>query len=144
METSIQRIGGPHVAPGGESGRPDGPRGEPPLGSTRSGTRVGGLGTPGGSTFAAVLAAETHGAIQWSAHASRRVEERGVALDPAAIDRLARAVEAASGRGARSSVVWLDRVAYVVDIPTATVVTAVAPSGGKEAVFTNIDSVVIA
>jgi hypothetical protein len=49
-----------------------------------------------------------------------------------------------SGRGARSSVVWLDRVAYVVDIPTATVVTAVAPRSGKEAVFTNIDSVVIA
>jgi flagellar operon protein len=144
METSIQRILGPHVAPGGETGRPDGPSGERPLGPTRAATRVGGVTSPGDSTFAAALAAETRGALQWSAHASRRVEERGIALDPAAIDRLVRAVEAVSGRGARSSVVWLDRVAYVVDIPTATVVTAVAPRSGKEAVFTNIDSVVIA
>lgn len=95
------------------------------------------------SSFAAVLA-ETQGSLRWSAHANERLERRGIPLDAERIGRLERAVEVASARGARSSVVWLDRVAYVVHVPTATVLTAVAPSAGKEAVFTNIDSVVIA
>ena len=47
-------------------------------------------------------------------------------------------------RGARQSVVMLDQVAYVVHVPSQTVVTAMQPEDRKEVVFTKIDSVVIA
>jgi flagellar operon protein len=130
--TSIDRISGPATHDPVAAGSPAAPQvrpGDPEAGAPPS--------------FAAALA-EARGALHWSAHASQRVERRGIALDAERIGRLERAVEVAAARGGRSSVVWLDRVAYVVDIPTATVVTAVAPNAGKEAVFTNIDSVVIA
>ncbi len=132
MRTSIDRIAhsttrGPEVTSLRATGRP----------------RLDATDSNGSLSFAVALA-EARGALHWSAHASHRLEQRGIALDVERIGRLERAVEVASARGARSSVVWLDRVAYVVDIPTATVLTAVAPSSGKEAVFTNIDSVVIA
>ncbi|GIW20496.1 MAG: hypothetical protein KatS3mg065_0792 [Chloroflexota bacterium] len=145
IATPIDRIGGPNgPSPRSLEGPPDS--------ATEAGTRLGRPGSadpapsdPAPSTsFAAALAAEASGTLRWSAHAQRRVEARGVALDAERLGRLERAVEVASARGARSSVVWLDRVAYVVHVPTATVVTAVAPNSGKEAVFTNIDSVVIA
>jgi flagellar operon protein len=135
--TSIDRISNPAA------------RGPAAVGPDASGLETHRPPRPAGSeagdpsSFAAALA-EARGALHWSAHASQRVERRGIALDAERIGRLERAVEVAAARGGRSSVVWLDRVAYVVDIPTATVVTAVAPNAGKEAVFTNIDSVVIA
>ncbi len=58
--------------------------------------------------------------------------------------RLSGAVDALSRRGAHDAVVMLDRLALVVNVPSATVLTAVESSSAKESVFTNIDSVVIA
>jgi flagellar operon protein len=49
-----------------------------------------------------------------------------------------------SQRGSRQSLVMLDQYAYVVNVPTHTVVTAVEPNQSKERVFTQIDSVIIA
>jgi hypothetical protein len=49
-----------------------------------------------------------------------------------------------SQRGSRQSLVMLDQVAYVVHVPSHTVVTAVQPDESKERVFTQIDSVLIA
>jgi len=74
----------------------------------------------------------------------RRVEQRQIPLDGGQLDRLSKALDTLSQRGGRQSLVMLDQVAYVVHVPTHTVVTAVAPDAGKESVFTQIDSVVIA
>ena len=79
-----------------------------------------------------------------SRHAQRRLETRNIDLGPDDLARLRGAVDALSRRGANDAVVMLDRLALVVNVPSATVLTAVTPSGQKEAVFTNIDSVVIA
>lgn len=146
MPTSLDPIAGPtRASPAGDL-----PPSEAPLRADRlrwlsGGGSRGPASVPAtGQTFAATLAEEAGAALRWSGHAHRRLEERGIAPDAETVARLARAVEVASARGARSSVIWLDRIAYVVDVPTATVVTAVATSSGKEAVFTNIDSLVIA
>lgn len=135
---------GPPVPPHSGAGR--GPAG-PTAGRLESGAGPPpsrGADPARASAFAAALADEERRALRWSSHAGRRVEERGIALDAERLERLKRAVVVAGARGARSSVVWLDQVAYVVDISTGTVLTAVTRSPGKEAVFTNIDSVVIA
>ncbi|HEX8939076.1 MAG TPA: hypothetical protein VF763_02845 [Candidatus Limnocylindrales bacterium] len=101
---------------------------------------------PGGAApFAEALAsAAQERSVQLSGHALRRLEQRHIDLQSDQLDRLQRAMETLSQRGSRQSLVMLDQVAYVVHVPSHTVLTAVEPEGGKENVFTRIDSVVIA
>jgi len=93
----------------------------------------------GGPTFR-----ETLQGLQFSNHAQKRIERRDLDLDQARLDRLNSAVSRAAEKGARNSVVMLDDLAVVVDIRDRKVVTAINAAQGKERVFTNIDSVVIA
>ena len=83
-----------------------------------------------------------------SRHAQKRVDRRDLNLDPARMDRLESAITRAAEKGSKNSVVMLDDLAVVVDVRQRTVVTAMqrnSPAeGGRERVFTNIDSVVIA
>lgn len=99
--------------------------------------------TPGGTSFQDLLKRAGDG-LQLSRHARQRVERRDLDLDPARLTRLNNAISRAAEKGSRSSVVMLDDLAVVVDVPQRTVVTAMPASQGKERVFTNIDSVVIA
>ncbi|GIW13546.1 MAG: hypothetical protein KatS3mg062_0985 [Tepidiforma sp.] len=82
--------------------------------------------------------------VQLSNHAAKRVERRDLALDAPKLQRLDAAIDRAASKGARSTVVMLDNLAVIVDVPGRTVVTALDTTRGKENVFTNIDSVVIA
>lgn len=82
--------------------------------------------------------------LSLSNHALKRIDRRGLPLDAARLQRLDAAVDRAASRGARNTVVVLDNLAVVVDVPGRTVVTALETTRGKENVFTNIDSVVIA
>ncbi len=82
--------------------------------------------------------------VHISRHAQNRLERRNIDLRPDDLARLRGAVEALARKGAHQSVVMLDQLALVVNVPSATVVTAVQPRSGKESVFTSIDSVVIA
>lgn len=100
-------------------------------------------GSPAGASFQQALQQAGQG-IQLSRHAQKRVETRDLSLDPARLSRLNSAVDRAAEKGARNSVVMLDNLAVVVDVNQRTVVTAMNAQQGKERVFTNIDSVVIA
>lgn len=82
--------------------------------------------------------------VSLSNHAARRFERRDLALDAPQLQRLDAAIDRAASKGARSTVVMLDNLAVIVDVPGRTVVTALDTTRGKENVFTNIDSVVIA
>ena len=97
----------------------------------------------GGPAFQEALQQAGQG-IQLSRHAQKRIERRDLDLDPARMDRLNSAIDRAAAKGSRNSVVMLDDLAVVVDVRDRTVVTALNASAGKEKVFTNIDSVVIA
>jgi flagellar operon protein len=99
--------------------------------------------TPEGPAFAAALQQASSG-LQFSNHAQKRIERRDLDLDPARLDRLNSAINRAAEKGAKNSVVMLDDLAVVVDVRGRTVVTAMNAQQGKEKVFTNIDSVVIA
>ena len=99
----------------------------------------------GGQSFRDLLtAAADERSVSLSEHALRRVEQRQIPLEGAQLDRLSRAMDTLSQRGSKQSLVMLDQVAYVVNVPTHTVVTAVEPGQTKERVFTQIDSVLIA
>ena len=99
----------------------------------------------GGQSFrdALTAAADEH-SLQFSEHAMKRVEQRQIPLQGDQLDRLQKAMDTLSQRGSRQSLVMLDQYAYVVHVPSHTVVTAVEPNESKERVFTQIDSVVIA
>jgi flagellar operon protein len=97
----------------------------------------------GGVSFQDALQQAGQG-VQLSRHAQKRVDSRDLDLDPARLARLNTAISRAAEKGSRNSVVMLDNLAVVVDVNQRTVVTAMNAQEGKERVFTNIDSVVIA
>ena len=81
--------------------------------------------------------------IHFSAHASQRLEARAIRLTPAHEARLGEALDEAAAKGARESLLLMDEVAYVVNVPRRTVITAVPLDELGHNVFTNIDSAVL-
>ncbi|MCK9496350.1 MAG: hypothetical protein M0R75_12760 [Dehalococcoidia bacterium] len=112
-----------------------------------SGVGAAGPGGPqpfgGTSTSAPAAPAEAFG-LHFSKHATKRLEQRGMDMDAARMERLERAVGQAAEKGSKDSLILLDELALVVSVQNRTVVTAVDEASRKEHVFTNIDSVVIA
>lgn len=108
------------------------------IGSSAAGGPV--AGTP---SFDAILQ-QQGGDIQFSRHALRRIDQRGLTLDADKMRRLKDAVGQAEQKGSRDSLVLLDEMALVVSVQNRTVVTAMDGGSQKGNVFTNIDSVVIA
>ncbi|MGE5381119.1 MAG: TIGR02530 family flagellar biosynthesis protein [Methylocystaceae bacterium] len=81
--------------------------------------------------------------IKFSAHALKRLENRGIALSSDQMNKLQDAVNRVDAKGARESLVLMDDVAMVVSVKNRTVITAVDREGLKDNIFTNIDSAVI-
>ena len=97
----------------------------------------------GSAGFAAELGRRLDG-VSFSNHATQRLERRGIALDPSTLARLDDGVTRAAAKGSRDSLVLVGDTAFVVSVPSRTVVTAVGREHMKDHVFTNIDSAVLA
>ncbi len=82
--------------------------------------------------------------VQFSAHAKQRLSDRGIALQKEELESLTTAVDQVAAKGARESLVLLDRVALVVNVPNRKVITAMSTGDIENNVFTNIDSAVVA
>lgn len=106
---------------------------------------VGGIPPVGEPSRPAAPAAPAEAfGLHFSKHATKRIEQRGLDMDAARMERLERAVGQAAEKGSKDSLILLDELALVVSVQNRTVVTAVDEASRKEHVFTNIDSVVIA
>ena len=81
--------------------------------------------------------------LRFSAHATERLESRGINLDDDRQNRLGEAVNQAAAKGARESLVIDGDLAYVVNVPRRTVITAMPLAQMEQNVFTNIDSAVV-
>jgi len=101
---------------------------------------------PAGTSFGDVLADRLAGAgqLRFSGHALDRIKRRGIELDQTSLGRLQDGVARVAAKGARDSLVLVDGTAFVVSVPSRTVITAVDQEHMREHVFTNIDSAVIA
>jgi flagellar operon protein len=97
----------------------------------------------GQSDFQKILSEKT-AQVGFSAHAEKRLAQRGIELSQADMDRLTQAVDRAKTKGAKESLVLLNGLAFVVSVPNRTVITAIDMESMKENVVTNIDSAVIA
>lgn len=81
--------------------------------------------------------------VQFSKHASQRVEQRGIELTDTLLNNINQAVEKAKEKGAKDVVVISSRGAFIVNVPNNTVVTTMSEAEMKENIFTNIDSAVL-
>ncbi len=79
--------------------------------------------------------------LKFSRHASERLASRNIDLTGEQKGRLEDAVVKAGAKGIKESLVMVDNMAFIVNIPNNTVITAV--NDMEEAVFTNIDGAVI-
>jgi flagellar operon protein len=82
--------------------------------------------------------------IKFSAHALKRLDRRGMDVSAEQTQKLARAIDRAAAKGARTSLVLLDELALLVKVPERTVVTAMSPNAMRDGVVTQIDSAVVA
>ena len=92
--------------------------------------------------FQRILEAKLAPELKISAHAQKRMAERGITLSPQDLAGIREAIGKAKTKGCRESLVVLDQVALVVSVENQTVITAVDARSLKENVFTNIDSAV--
>lgn len=80
--------------------------------------------------------------VKMSKHAAMRLEARNINLNNDQVERLKSAVDKASVKGVKDTLVVMDKLAFVVNVNARTVITAVNQNELKENVFTNIDGAV--
>jgi flagellar operon protein len=120
-----------------------------PVGPVKPDSPVRGKSAPTPSTiegrgFGEVLRQEIdREEIKFSGHATMRMRTQNISLSQSEITRLGEAVNRAEAKGARESLILMDKLALIVSIRNRTVITAVDEERMKENVFTNIDSAVI-
>ncbi|WP_026508764.1 TIGR02530 family flagellar biosynthesis protein [Butyrivibrio sp. MC2013] len=82
---------------------------------------------------------------RFSRHASARLSERNITLTPGQMERLNEGKLKAGEKGIHDSLILVDSLAFIVNVPNNTVVTAMdADSEDSGKIFTNIDGAVIA
>ncbi len=89
------------------------------------------------------LATERATELKFSRHAASRLESRGINLSTEHIARLENGVEQAMAKGINESLVLVDSLAFIVNVPNRTVVTAMDQNETTSNIFTNIDGAVI-
>ena len=81
--------------------------------------------------------------LRFSKHAQGHLNDRHINLSDEQNERLESGVLKASEKGIRESLVILDSLAFIVNVPSKTVVTAMDQSESESNIFTNIDGAVI-
>lgn len=84
------------------------------------------------------------GELKFSKHALNRLSDRNIELDSRQLERLCDGARKAGQKGIRDSLVLVDQLAFIVNVPNHTVVTAMDSTATDENIFTNINGAVIA
>lgn len=94
------------------------------------------------SLFSERLVQQSEG-VRLSRHAQQRVEQRGIEMTPSLLNDITNSVDKARAKGVRDIVVISPQQAFIVNVPSRLVITAMTTEEMKENVFTNIDGAVI-
>ena len=70
----------------------------------------------GSTAFRDVLAEMERSSLNFSRHAQKRIEQRNLQMDGGRVERLEAAVERATEKGSRDSLILLDELALVVSV----------------------------
>lgn len=96
-----------------------------------------------GKSFEQILSERTStgSELKFSKHASMRMQSRAIDLSAEQWDRLENGIERAGQKGIKDSLVMVDNLAFIVNVPSSTVITAVGE--GEDKIFSNIDGAII-
>ncbi len=83
------------------------------------------------------------GGLKFSKHAMGRLADRNIELSDTQLMRLESGTKKAQLKGIRDSLVIVDQLAFIVNVPNQTVVTAMDSTETDENIFTNINGAVI-
>jgi len=99
----------------------------------------------GGPGFAQVLRHELDATreVRFSNHAMQRLRSRDIAFTPDQMVAIGRAVDEAAAKGGRESLLLMEGVALIANVPNRMVITAMPAREAAGSVFTNIDSAVL-
>ena len=116
-----------------------------PNSTTSQASRGKGTSKTNVSSFGDILKSkqtvEETGTLRFSKHANQRLASRNIDLSSTQLARLENGANKAKEKGIKESLVMVDDLAFIVNVPSKTVVTAV--NDADEGVFTNIDGAVI-
>lgn len=82
--------------------------------------------------------------LKFSKHAELRMQSRDITLTQTQKDKITQALKRAEQKGVKDSLVLMDDIAFVVNVKSRTVITAVNSSELQDNVFTNIDGAIFA
>lgn len=81
--------------------------------------------------------------LRFSKHATMRLADRNINLSKEQSERLESGVTKAGEKGIHESLVIVDSLAFIVNVPNRTVVTAMDRNESEDNIYTNIDGAVI-
>ena len=81
--------------------------------------------------------------VKFSKHAVSRLADRNIELSEEQVERLNLGMARAGAKGINESLVIVDSLAFIVNVPNQTVITAMDRTDSDENVYTNIDGAVI-
>ncbi|MCI9318465.1 MAG: flagellar protein [Lachnospiraceae bacterium] len=102
--------------------------------------------TKEGLSFQQVLQQKTlqnAGSLKFSKHALGRLNDRSIELSEGQLERLNQGAQKAGQKGIKDSLVIVDELAFIVNVPNQTVVTAMDSTETNSNIFTNINGAVI-
>lgn len=101
--------------------------------------------TKEGMSFQDILTSKSGSAneVKFSKHAANRLSSRNIELTDNQMTRLNEGTLKAQEKGIKESLVLVDSLAFIVNVPSNTVVTAMNQNETNENIFTNIDGAVI-
>ncbi|SCY14113.1 TIGR02530 family flagellar biosynthesis protein [Alkaliphilus peptidifermentans] len=96
-------------------------------------------------SFDTILQKQIHQSkeLKFSKHAMDRLEKRNIQLSGNDMTRLNQALDIASEKGIKETLIMMDNRVFVASVTNKTVITAAVDEQLKESVFTNIDGAVI-
>lgn len=101
----------------------------------------------GNNSFSAILdqlQSQQTSEVKFSKHATNRLNDRNIELTESQKVRLNQGMKQAQEKGINDSLIMVDELAFIVNVPNNTVVTAMDSTDSDSNVFTNIDGAVIA
>ncbi|EJW15597.1 flagellar operon protein [Paenibacillus alvei] len=95
--------------------------------------------------FQQLLSQELHKQedVRFSHHAQARMKERGMSMTPDLMQKMKQAISQAESKGAKQSLVVVNKQAFIVNVQSRTVITALDEASQQDHIFTQIDSAVL-
>lgn len=81
--------------------------------------------------------------LSFSKHALQRINERQIEIEPKLLEQVSNAVDSAAEKGIKDALILGPQTAFIVNVPSKTVITTMNSQDMKDNIITNIDGTVI-